>query len=70
MNSRKPSIQSSHNRSTSRDEKRESNQSEQAIPLLFVDVNFGLGNTQRIVVYPGDRADCLAVKFAKEYSKN
>jgi hypothetical protein len=34
------------------------------VPLLFVDVNLGLGKSDRIVVYEGDKSDMLAKKFA------
>ena len=37
-------------------------------PMLFVDVNFGAGKAQRIVVHEGDRSDLLAAKFAKAHS--
>jgi isopentenyl phosphate kinase len=36
------------------------------VPLLFVDVNLGNGEAERIVVYEGDRSEQLAEKFAKE----
>ena len=38
-------------------------------PLLFVDVNLGVGKQERIVVCEGDRADDLAERFAKMHSK-
>ena len=37
--------------------------------MLFVDVNFGAGRSQRIVVYDGDTAEDLADRFATEHSK-
>ena len=36
--------------------------------MLFVDVNLGIGNQERIVVCEGDRADELAEKFARMHS--
>jgi len=36
-------------------------------PMLYVDVNLGNSGTQRIVVYDGDTAEGLALKFATEY---
>lgn len=42
---------------------------QETAPLLFVDVNFGPGRAQRISIYPGDRADQLAISFAQEHSK-
>ena len=38
-------------------------------PLLFVDVNLGVGKQERIVVCDGDRADELAERFANMHSK-
>jgi len=38
------------------------------VPLLFVDVNFGTGMAERIVVYDGDTSDGLANKFAIEHN--
>ncbi|EAS05400.2 hypothetical protein TTHERM_00697380 (macronuclear) [Tetrahymena thermophila SB210] len=38
--------------------------SEEKVPLLFVDVNLGLGRIERIVVYEGDKSEDLANKFA------
>lgn len=37
-------------------------------PMLYVDVNLGTSGTQRIVVFEGDTAEGLALKFAIEYS--
>ena len=37
-------------------------------PLLFVDVNLGVGKQERIVVCDGDRADELAERFATMHS--
>jgi len=39
------------------------------VPLLFVDVNLGLGKSDRIVVYEGDKSDTLAKKFALIHRK-
>ena len=36
-------------------------------PLLFVDVNLGQDEQQRIVVYEGDTAEDLAEKFCAEH---
>ena len=36
-------------------------------PLLFVDVNLGANEQQRIVVYEGDTANDLAEKFCQEH---
>ena len=36
-------------------------------PLLFVDVNLGANEQQRIVVYEGDTATDLAEKFCQEH---
>ena len=36
-------------------------------PLLFVDVNLGANEQQRIVVYEGDTASELATKFCQEH---
>ena len=36
-------------------------------PLLFVDVNLGSNEQQRIVVYEGDTAQDLALKFCQEH---
>ena len=36
-------------------------------PLLFVDVNLGANEQQRIVVYEGDTASDLAEKFCQEH---
>mmetsp|Transcript_1693 Transcript_1693/g.1537 ORF Transcript_1693/g.1537 Transcript_1693/m.1537 type:complete len:92 (-) Transcript_1693:73-348(-) len=36
--------------------------------MLFVDVNFGAGRSQRIVVYDGDTAEDLADRFATEHN--
>ena len=36
-------------------------------PLLFVDVNLGSNEQQRIVVYEGDTAVDLALKFCQEH---
>lgn len=36
-------------------------------PLLFVDVNLGPNEQQRIVVYEGDTAEDLAQKFCEEH---
>ena len=48
------------------------NQQEMAMdenqPLLFVDVNLGVGKQERIVVCEGDRADELAERFAAMHS--
>ena len=38
-------------------------------PLLFVDVNLGVGKQERIVVCDGDQADELAERFARMHSK-
>jgi len=43
---------------------------EDPVPLLFVDVNLGMGRTERIVVHEGDRSDELAARFAASHSKN
>jgi len=40
------------------------------VPLLFVDVNLGLGQTERITVLEGDTSEALAQKFALEYGLN
>lgn len=40
------------------------------IPLLFVDVNLGLGQTERITVFEGDTSEALSQKFALEYGLN
>jgi len=36
-------------------------------PLLFVDVNLGPNEQQRIVVYEGDTAVDLALRFCEEH---
>ena len=36
-------------------------------PLLFVDVNLGANEQQRIIVYEGDTAPELAIKFCQEH---
>ena len=36
-------------------------------PLLFVDVNLGSSDQQRIVVYEGDTAQDLAAKFCEQH---
>lgn len=40
---------------------------EKATPLLFVDVNLGGEEPERIVVYEGDTAYGLAVRFCEEH---
>ncbi|KAL4481413.1 hypothetical protein ABPG72_010566 [Tetrahymena utriculariae] len=42
--------------------------SEEKVPLLFVDVNLGLGRIERIVVYEGDKSEDLANKFAQVHN--
>ena len=37
-------------------------------PLLFVDVNLGGDNSERIVVFEGDTARDLAIKFCEEHN--
>lgn len=37
-------------------------------PLLFVDVNLGGDNAERIVVFEGDTAKDLALKFCEEHN--
>lgn len=37
-------------------------------PLLFVDVNLGGENSERIVVFEGDTARDLALKFCEEHN--
>lgn len=37
-------------------------------PLLFVDINLGGSEQQRIVVYEGDTAEELAVNFCVEHN--
>lgn len=39
------------------------------MPLLFVDVNLGLGKVERIVVHEGERAEDVAMNFARLHSK-
>lgn len=39
-------------------------------PLLFVDVNLGVGKQERIVVCEGDKADVLAENFARQHSND
>jgi len=38
---------------------------DERIPLLFVDVNLGLGQSERITVFEGDTSEALAQKFAE-----
>jgi hypothetical protein len=38
-------------------------------PLLFIDINLGDETSERIVVYDGDSAKELSVKFCEEHSK-
>jgi len=38
---------------------------EEKIPLLFVDVNLGANQNERIVIYEGDRSDELAKEFCR-----
>jgi len=46
------------------EKKNSDNNSLDRIPLLYVDVNFGVGKSQRIMVYEGDTAESLANSFA------
>ena len=39
------------------------------IPILFLDVNVGVEETSRIVIYEGDDPMHVAMKFCKENSK-
>lgn len=39
----------------------------QSTALLYVDVNLGPNNSERITVYEGDRADQLAKQFCKSH---
>jgi len=39
-------------------------------PLLYVDVNFGVGKSQRIMIYEGDTAEDLANNFAETHSNS
>ncbi|EGR33211.1 hypothetical protein IMG5_059240, partial [Ichthyophthirius multifiliis] len=41
---------------------------DERVPLLFVDVNIEDGKTARIVVYEGEKSEDLANKFAKEHN--
>ncbi len=43
---------------------------EEQVPLLFVDVNLGMGKTERIIVYEGDRSEDLANKFSETHGKS
>jgi hypothetical protein len=43
-------------------------QSAEKTPLLFVDVNLGGDNSERIVVFEGDTARDLALKFCDEHN--
>ena len=41
---------------------------EEQQPLLFVDINLGGSEQERIVVYDGDTADDLAIGFCQEHN--
>jgi hypothetical protein len=49
------------------EEGEEEEQSDQ-IPLLFVDVNLGEGNTDRIVLYDGDSPSQVAQQFSERHN--
>merc|ERR1712110_951546 len=49
------------------DEQEEEDEEEDNPPLLFVDVNLGASEQQRIVVYDGDTAQELAARFCEEH---
>ena len=44
-----------------------SDKSQQKIPLLYVDVNLGINNQERIIVYEGMSADELANEFSQKH---
>ena len=48
-------------------EEQEEEDEDENPPLLFVDVNLGASEQQRIVVYEGDTAIELAAKFCEEH---
>ena len=47
----------------------EDEESEEQIPLLFVDVNLGHDNFKRIVLYEGDDPEDVATQFSQNNSK-
>ena len=40
---------------------------EEQVPLLFVDVNLGSGRTDRIVLYDNDNPKEVALRFSKQH---
>ena len=50
-------------------DEQEQAESEEQIPLLFVDVNLGNDNYKRIVLYEGDDPEDVATQFAQVNSK-
>ena len=50
------------------DSEEEEQESEDENPLLFVDVNLGPGQQERIIVRDGDTAEGLAEDFAKVHN--
>ena len=55
-------------KSESDDEIEEEESEPDQIPLLFVDVNLGEGNQDRIVLYDGDEPSQLAQEFSVRHS--
>ena len=47
----------------------EDNEGEEARPLLFVDINLGEDQVERIVVYEGNTASQLAKEFSNKHGK-
>jgi len=48
----------------------ESEEEQEEIPLMFLDINLGKGILDRIVVYDGDTSEELASEFCKMHSNN
>jgi len=50
------------------EQKLQTEKSPEKTPLLYVDVNFGVGKSQRIMIYEGDTAEDLANNFAETHN--
>lgn len=62
-----PQIQQQSPAGAQEDDEQEDDEEDDNPPLLFVDVNLGASEQQRIVVYEGDTAPDLAAKFCAEH---